>query len=166
MEVWKDIKEYEGLYKVSNYGRVYSVRKDIMLTGYDNGRGYLIVHLYKDKKMKNMYLHRLVAEAFIPKNEWETVVNHKDYDRKNCHAYNLEWCTPHYNNMYSMKNRRRFKKSSTNTGEQYIYWRQSRRTYRVNIRGVEKTFKKFGDAVEYRNKVLEELMENEAISTG
>ena len=73
-EIWKDIKNYEGLYQVSNIGRVRSLyttqfgvlhKRIRILTPTDNGNGYLIISLSKNKKRKKKYIHRFVAEAFI-----------------------------------------------------------------------------------------------------
>ena len=70
MEVWKPIKGYEGLYEVSNIGRVRSLRnnhgnyREKILKQQDNGDGYLQVTLYKDGKAKHFTVHRLVAMAF------------------------------------------------------------------------------------------------------
>ena len=68
----------------------------------DNGNGYKLIGLRKPKhKKKNFYVHRLVAEAFIPNPQNYTYINHKDYDRGNNNVDNLEWCTQSYNNKYS-----------------------------------------------------------------
>ena len=70
-EEWKDIKGYEGLYKISSYGRVKSLgndknRKEKILSSKSNREGYVRVYLFKDGKGKMYRVHRLVAEAFIP----------------------------------------------------------------------------------------------------
>lgn len=107
-ENWKDVFGYEGLYQVSNLGRVKSlgngkIRKEKILKPTNNGRGYLIVHLSKEGKMKNYRVHRLVASSFIPNdNLLKTDVNHKDENPANNRVENLEWCTKAYNNNYSL----------------------------------------------------------------
>lgn len=101
-EMWRDIKGYEGLYQVSNLGRVKSL--------YDGGEsirrigrkpeGYLDVDLYKCGMGKTHYVHRLVAEAFIPNPYELPQVNHIDEDKTNNCVWNLEWCDRKYNMNY------------------------------------------------------------------
>lgn len=101
MEVWKDVVSYEGLYKVSNIGRVKSLKgTEKILKTHQVRDGYLTVMLYKDKIPKRMSVHRLVAIAFIPNKNNYPFVNHKDENKKNNHVENLEWCTNEYNMSY------------------------------------------------------------------
>lgn len=107
-EIWKDIKEYEGLYKVSNLGRVMSLRsyggdKHRLMSPTKNGTGYLKVILSKNKTHKAFLIHRLVAMAFLENPENLDFVNHKDENKANNMADNLEWCTKSYNTEYSFK---------------------------------------------------------------
>ena len=100
-EIWKDIKEYEGLYKISNIGNVYSVkRKKVMSPRYNKARGYLDVLLTRNKKRKRFYIHRLVAKEFILNPNNYPIINHKDENKLNNNMENLEWCTVKYNNNY------------------------------------------------------------------
>ena len=115
-EIWKDVKDFEGLYKVSNYGRVYSVERkntDTQRRGsYQTGRimcqrtnnGYKTIKLLKNGIEKAIRVHRLVAEHFIINPENKPFVNHKDLNRSNNHVDNLEWVTPQENTMHSTKN--------------------------------------------------------------
>lgn len=119
-EVFKDIKEYEGLYQVSNFGRVKSLdyrhtgKQNIMITR-KNKCGYEYCNLYKNGVRKTKTVHRLVAETFIPNPENLPEVNHKDENKVNnfCgtpeNNYtdgNLEWCTHEYNNTYGTRVKR------------------------------------------------------------
>ena len=114
--VRKPVAGYEGYYEVDQFGRVFSV--DRVISVEDNGRkyekplvgkqmkqcmhdkGYKIVSLTKDGKTKNIFVHRLVAEAFIENPDNLPMVNHKDEDKTNNFAENLEWCTASYNRTY------------------------------------------------------------------
>ena len=115
-EVWKDIKGYEGIYQVSNLGRVRSLDREIT---YPNGKiglykgkiiklkmskyGYIVFHFSVGNKKKALSVHRLVAEAFIPNPENKKCVNHLDCNRANNKVSNLEWCTHQENVQYSIK---------------------------------------------------------------
>lgn len=108
MEEWRDIKGYEGLYQVSNEGRVRSLNyhmqkgvERILLSSINTG-GYLQV-VIDDKPVR---VHRLVAEAFISNPSNLPYVNHKDEDKTNNNVDNLEWCTPEYNSNYGTRNKR------------------------------------------------------------
>ena len=108
-EIWKDIPQYEGLYQVSNLGRIKSFRQStkfhkereyVLKTSLANN-GYCQVTLYKDPTHRRKFLvHRLVAEAFIPNPENLPQINHIDEDPANNRVDNLEWCTAEYNNAY------------------------------------------------------------------
>lgn len=95
----KDIQGYEGMYAVTSCGKVYSYRNKKFLKPQRVG-GYLQVRLYKDGEQKNYYIHRLVAEAYLPNPEGFSQVNHKDENKENNALPNLEWCTNEYNNNY------------------------------------------------------------------
>lgn len=108
-EVWRDIKEYEGLYQVSNWGNVRSLNynktgKIQILKTIINNSGYTQVGLHKEGIMKLCTIHRLVAEAFIPNPNQYPIVNHKDYIKSNNTSDNLEWCSYEYNNNYGSRN--------------------------------------------------------------
>lgn len=100
MEIWKDVKGYEGLYQVSNYGNVKS-RKAMRKTPVSSN-GYKIVKLCKNGTIKFYQVHRLVATAFISNAKNLPFVNHKDENKANNNANNLEWCSQQYNNEYSL----------------------------------------------------------------
>ena len=105
MEEWRDIKGYEGLYKISSYGRVYSYHKrDTLKLNYNNKNGYYSVKLSKSNICKKFLVHRLVAESFIPNPNNYPQVNHKDENKQNNYVDNLEWCTAKYNCNYGGHN--------------------------------------------------------------
>lgn len=94
VELWKDVVGYEGLYRISNFGNVYSCRRKKLLhpaTSYSDG--YALVLLYKDGVNKMKGVHRLVAEAFIPNPNNLPIVDHIDGNKHNNHVLNLEWVT-------------------------------------------------------------------------
>ena len=106
-EIWKDIKDYEGLYQILNYGRVKSLHyrnqysnKSKILSSRNNGDGYLSVILKNKKK----YIHRLVSEAFISNPYNFNEINHKDENKSNNFVNNLEWCSKKYNCNYGTRN--------------------------------------------------------------
>lgn len=96
-EIWKDIKGFEGLYQISNYGRVWSCRRGNYKVPDANNFGYLRIQLSVKKKHYRFFIHRLVAETFLPNPENKTQVNHKDCDKTNNYVGNLEWTTPSEN---------------------------------------------------------------------
>ena len=115
MEIWKDIQGYEGCYQISNLGRVKSLKRKVyagmgkMRWQYErilsenktNGNEYHIASLCKNSTEKNYYIHKLVAEAFIPNPNNYRYVNHKDENKHNNCVDNLEWCTAQYNATYN-----------------------------------------------------------------
>ena len=136
-EIWKDIVGYEGLYKVSNKGNVYSVARIDSIGRKIGGRtlkptyhrdGYLQVNLCKNGKMKTRFRHRLVAEAFIPNQNDYLEINHKDENKTNNNVSNLEWCTSKYNANHGTRNERvaqaqskRVRGVNTESGEVIIF---------------------------------------------
>ena len=89
----KDIKNYEGLYAVTSCGKVWSYKYKKFLTPRANRYGYLLVALYKDGKVKNYSVHRLVAEAYIPNTDNLPQVDHIDNDKTHNYVNNLQWIT-------------------------------------------------------------------------
>lgn len=108
MEVWRDIIGFEGLYQVSDLGRVKSLLngRERVLVGRKNKDGYLLVSLCKDGNAKKCYVHRLVAEAFIPNPDNLPQVNHRDECKSNNVVSNLEYCDRKYNNNYGTRTER------------------------------------------------------------
>ena len=89
----KDIIGYEGLYAVTSCGKVWSYKSKKFLKPGKRRDGYLHVSLYKGGEGKLYYIHRLVAEAYLPNPNGLQQVNHKDENRENNALQNLEWCT-------------------------------------------------------------------------
>lgn len=115
IEIWKDIKEYEGLYQVSNLGRIKSLarinsnrnKKHIILKPRMGGSDlYDRCRLRKNGNSKNFLVHRLVAIHFIENPENKKYVNHKDEDKTNNFFENLEWVTFKENLNHGTRNRR------------------------------------------------------------
>ena len=100
-EIWKDIKDYEGLYQVSNFGRVKSLSRmikkrkceEIIKVPSITNKGYYRLPLCKYGKIKYYHIHRLVAEAFIPNLENKPTVDHIDRNKLNNEVSNLRWAT-------------------------------------------------------------------------
>ena len=140
-EEWRDIKGYEGLYQVSNLGRVrslnYNKTRQIKELSYAKRRGYLGVTLYKNGKPKTFTVHRLVARMFIPNPNNYPQVNHKDENKSNNDVKNLEWCTNEYNHNYGTRNERVGKSLSKKvicitTGEIFNSMREACRKYNIS----------------------------------
>ena len=104
METWKDIQDYEGLYQISNFGRVKSLRsKGKFLNPLPSTSGYSKVQLYKNGKSRDSYIHILVATAFLPKSDNKQEVNHKDGNKRNNNVENLEWVTKSENQKHAIE---------------------------------------------------------------
>ncbi|NCB80324.1 MAG: hypothetical protein EOM41_10395 [Bacilli bacterium] len=99
----KPVKGWEELYKITEDGKVFSIRRNIFLKPRESMDGYMRVCLCNDKLRREYRIARLVAEAFIENIENKPEVNHKDYNRKNDSVDNLEWITGKENSYYSFK---------------------------------------------------------------
>lgn len=124
-EEWRDIKGYEGLYQVSNMGRVKSlertffdkigrkqIAKERILRPCTTRNGYLLISLHTSGKRKKFSVHRLVASAFVPNPDNNPEVNHRDEDKTNNSVDNLEWCTRKENCTYGSRPKRMAKTRS------------------------------------------------------
>lgn len=114
-EIWKDIKGYEGIYQVSNLGKVKSLKRKVRaekggyytkekeLKIFEDNIGYLAVGLTDNGKTKIIRLHRLIAEAFIPNPENKPVINHINGIKNDVRIENLEWNTYKENSQHAVK---------------------------------------------------------------
>ena len=123
-EEWKNIRHFEGLYQISNFGFVRSLNYNktgkmqiMMLSQAPNG--YYSVNLSKDGKIYHYYIHRLVAEAFVPNPNNYTEINHKDEDKSHNVWLNLEWVDHISNCTYGTRNSRISKNKSKHSVNQY-----------------------------------------------
>lgn len=118
-EIWKDIEGYEGLYQVSSLGRIKSfdriikykiknkiityLKKGRIMKPHNNGRDYLNIQFKDGNIRKHLYIHIIVAKAFIPNPYNLEQVNHKNFNKTDNRVENLEWCTQAYNNTYGTR---------------------------------------------------------------
>lgn len=119
MENWKDIKGYEGLYKVSSYGRIMTVRKNAILCPAKTISNGLTVSLSKNGKSETRQVSRLVAAAFIPNPDNKPCVDHIDGVRFHNFVENLRWCTQTENMNYELAIRNKTKYNSPIEGVGY-----------------------------------------------
>lgn len=126
-EIWKDVVGFEGLYQVSNLGRVKSLdkfqknhgkfqfRKGNIKSLRNTKQGYLLCDLYIDGRKKSIRVHKLVAEAFIKNPLNKTTVNHIDGNKENNVVSNLEWATPKEQNqhfyLHNLKSKKNIQKA-------------------------------------------------------
>lgn len=109
-EKFLQIKNYPDYY-ISNYGRVYSIKRNKILKPFINNCGYCLITLYNEYGFKKITIHSLVAENFLEKKEG-CEINHKDENKLNNKVDNLEWLTHKENSQYSLG-----KKIITDKGE-------------------------------------------------
>jgi len=135
-EQWKDIAGYGGIYQVSTAGRVRSKPRKVHnytkpgrnMRQHRKENGYLYLGLVKPDGTisKHEYVHRLVAEAFIPNPNGLKQVNHKNFDKEDNRVENLEWVTPQENTLHFRKSKLATKyddkkrRTLTNKSIQYI----------------------------------------------
>ena len=152
-EEWRPVKGAEGLYEVSSWGRVKSLRMGSVMSATDNGHGYKIVGLgTKNGKKQNRYVHRLVADAFLGGIPEGKEINHIDRDRSNNRLENLEVISHKQNINHSHEQYLTPHSSKTNTGERYISCRNG--MYRLTIRKRERIYKTLKEAVLVREVIM------------
>jgi NUMOD4 motif/HNH endonuclease len=162
-ETWKDIEDYEGLYMVSNFGRVKSLDREVIrsdgmkrkvlgkiMKPQKDNMGYLRIRLYENSKGKSFSIHRLVAMAFLSNDENKNIVNHKDGIKTNNFAENLEWCTHKENARHAWETGL----SSCNENQRNsLIERNSKKVYQIDINSgkIVGEFKSATDASIYAN---------------
>lgn len=124
-EVWKDVPNYEGIYKASNFGRIKMVKRTLIdslgkktnkkehILKPRTGNRYYMIALYKNGKREDLLLHRVIAQTFIPNPENKPFVNHKDENCFNNCSDNLMWCTHKENMNWGTRNKRISKHSKS-----------------------------------------------------
>ena len=163
-EIWKDVIGFEDKYQISSYGRIKS-KKRIVPTW--NGTKTIQEKILKLKIQSNGYIkhpklglvHRLVARAFIPTNDYNLVVNHKDGNKQNNYVDNLEWCTQKANVLHAIKiglvnnetKRKMSEKAKLRVGKKNSCWRGY-----INMYSLENEFiKQFETLKEAENWIKE-----------
>ena len=101
-----DIDGFEN-YQITDDGKIWSKKSNKYMKLSDNGNGYLNVQVYENKKHYHLYIHILVANAFIPNPQNKPIVGHKDCNTHNNTVENLYWCTQEENNQHPITRKRR-----------------------------------------------------------
>ena len=168
-EIWKDIKGYEGLYQVSNLGRVKRlsttlIRKDGRYVHFKEHfvvcniakMGYYMLDLHRyGSKRKRVYLHRVIAEAFIPNPDNLPCINHKDENKLNNNVDNLEWCTYAYNLTYG-SNRKKSVETRRKNGTYDNISQEARNNISKSLLGKKKSPEHCKHISEGRKRMLAE----------
>jgi hypothetical protein len=154
MEIWKDVVGYEGIYQVSNLGKVKSLmfNKQKILKQVKSTNGYFMVGLWKEKKSSRHLVHRIMYEAFYGiKSCRQYVIDHIDNNKENNNLSNLQYITNRQNSS---------KDKNSKTGESNIYFNSNAYLVRMRINNVKKsigTYKTIEDAIWHRNNFLRNM---------
>lgn len=167
-EIWKTIDGYEGRYEISSFGRLKSYVQDKkngkIKYGNIDKKGYCVIYLYdKDGNGKWYKMHRLVAMAFVDNPCNYPQVNHKDEDKTNNRADNLEWCDNDYNNHYGTRAQRAAESNR-------CCKTTSKKVYSIDENGNIERFNSIGEAERitgvYHSNIIRALNSRTRISCG
>ena len=164
-EIWKDIEGYEGLYQVSNMGRIKSFQYDKIkgkilkpsLCAFD----YLKINLRLNNTPKTEKLHRLVAKAFIPNPENKPQINHKDGNKQNNRVDNLEWCTDRENKQHAVRMGLHTVLKGEDNPNAKLTWKQAN-SIRKEYKKGNTTHKKLGKKYSIGKSRIGEILLNKA----
>lgn len=144
-EIWKDVKNYEGIYQISNLGRIKSLSrvfiqkngiekriKERILKQVKDSKGYYFVGLHKNSQILQYRVHRLIAEYFIPNEYNKPHINHKNGIKTDNQINNLEWCTVSENNQHAYTNNGRISPMKNKKG---ILNKNSKPVFQYNKNG-------------------------------
>lgn len=104
MEIWKEVRDFEGIYEISSLGRVKILRNGNIKKNWVYKSGYAYIVLTKNKVQKTFLVHRIVAKAFIPNPDKKEQVNHLNCNKSDNRVSNLEWCSRSENAFHAVKN--------------------------------------------------------------
>ena len=150
-EIWKPVKGYEGIYEVSNLGRVKSLPRlkycghknskpqkvhERILTSWVDRLGYVKVRLSKNGESKTTLLHRVIADAFIEPVEGKNEINHKDGVKANNAIENLEWATRGENVKHAFLNKLKHPKRGEENNKSKLNWESVREIRRLHSNGL------------------------------
>lgn len=166
--MWKPVPNYEGLYEVSNKGKIRSLDHEVVsstgqrymvkgrvLKPTNAGKGYLSVMLWKKGKSKRVYLHIIVATVFIPNPHNYPVVNHKNGDKTKCEASNLEWTT------YSGNNQHAYDTGLHGKGDKHYKAKlTSKDVKKIRKQGKYTTYQKIADKYGVSKATIRDVLEN------
>lgn len=157
------IKGYEGLYEIDDKGNVYSCfttktrRKGALKQEIKNG--YKSVNLYKNQTCKHCYVHRLVAEAFLPNENDYNYINHIDCNKLNNSVENLEWCSQKQNIQHSLENYLQNQYKTFVNGIEYLSMKEASLKHFNNVWKIKELRYKYGNQFVYDGfKIKVEVM--------
>jgi len=154
-EIWKDVVWYEGIYQVSNLWRIRSLNirrwgKEKILNPWKTKYWYTISTLWKLGTSNSSFLHRLVAQAFIPNPQNKPYINHKNWIRHDNRIENLEWCTGSENHLHKYRILWYKQKNNifqTNHPNKWKFWKEHNSSKKVNQYDLEWNFIKTWDCI-------------------
>lgn len=139
-EFWKDLKDYEGIYQISTFGRIFSFYGNDFLVGQLTKKGYWSYQLTKNGILNAKLAHRLVALTYLKNPKNKRTVNHKDGNKLNCYYKNLEWNTYLENNLHALRTCLRVNKKGHVVERTNVLDQTTNKIY-INISECAKEFK-------------------------